>query len=146
MNEQFKDKFRIKELMVREYDFWILSLRPQQPTPGSLVLSLKRDCRQLGYLTGSETSELAKIFYQAEATIHRLFDNDKINYLALMMVDDHVHFHIIPRYASARVFNGIEFTDKNWPKPPDVTANTCDAPTLSKLLVQIKTKLNETYA
>lgn len=146
MNEQFKNKFRINDLLVMEYEFWILSLRPQQPTLGSLLLSLKRDCSQLAYLESRETGELSKIFYQTEKILCYLFNNDKINYLALMMVDDHVHFHIIPRYASSRIFESVTFRDENWPKPPDVLSNSCDPETLSKLLIHIKAKLNEAYA
>jgi len=50
-----------------------------------------------------------------------VFDYRKINYLALMMVDPHVHFHVIPRYSEPRTFDGATWTDATWPKPPDVT-------------------------
>ena len=39
----------------------------------------------------------------------------------LMMVDPHVHFHVIPRYASQRDFLGLSFVDQDWPKPPDLS-------------------------
>ena len=48
------------------------------------------------------------------------FDFQKINYLALMMVDPHVHFHVIPRYSSSREFGGATCLDAAWPKPPDL--------------------------
>jgi len=57
----------------------------------------------------------------AEGVLREAFTFDKINYLLLMMVDKHVHFHIIPRYVDARTACGIEFIDTAWPKPPDVT-------------------------
>lgn len=44
----------------------------------------------------------------------------KINYLMLMMVDPHVHFHVIPRYDGAREWNSREFVDVGWPKVPDL--------------------------
>ena len=37
------------------------------------------------------------------------FDHQKINYLALMMVDPHVHFHVIPRYSGSRELEGATF-------------------------------------
>ena len=37
----------------------------------------------------------------------------KINYLAYMMIDNHVHFHVIPRYSKIKKFNEIEFKKKN---------------------------------
>jgi len=39
-----------------------------------------------------------------------------------MMVDPHVHFHVIPRYSASRDFEGSSFADPTWPKPPDVTS------------------------
>ena len=40
-----------------------------------------------------------------------------------MMVDPHVHFHVLPRYESPRELAGVAFVDAAWPKPPDVTAS-----------------------
>ena len=47
-------------------------------------------------------------------------DRDKLNYLVLMMVDPHVHFHVIPRYESARSINDKVVEDSGWPKHPDM--------------------------
>ncbi len=38
----------------------------------------------------------------------------------LMMVDPHVHFHVIPRYDGDRAWDGVEFADAGWPGPPDL--------------------------
>ena len=38
----------------------------------------------------------------------------------LMMVDPHVHFHVIPRYDGSRSFGGMSFPDRAWPGPPDL--------------------------
>jgi diadenosine tetraphosphate (Ap4A) HIT family hydrolase len=37
-----------------------------------------------------------------------------------MMVDPHVHFHVIPRYSDARRWKGVEFPDAGWPGPPQL--------------------------
>jgi diadenosine tetraphosphate (Ap4A) HIT family hydrolase len=37
-----------------------------------------------------------------------------------MMVDNQVHYHVIPRYKNGLVFNGIEYLDKSYPKPVDI--------------------------
>ena len=37
-----------------------------------------------------------------------------------MMVDPQVHFHVIPRYSSARAIGGRSYEDAFWPGPPDV--------------------------
>ena len=46
------------------------------------------------------------------------------NYLMLMMVDPHVHFHVIPRYAKPRRFADIDFPDSGWPGQPNLAAVT----------------------
>jgi diadenosine tetraphosphate (Ap4A) HIT family hydrolase len=52
----------------------------------------------------------------------------------LMMVDPNVHFHVIPRYSSAREWNGIEFPDADWPGPPLLgSAAQLDADQIAKL-------------
>jgi hypothetical protein len=59
---------------------------------------------------------------ELERALRAAFDYQKVNYLALMMVDPHVHFHVIPRYSEAREFEGSTFLDAAWPKPPDLTS------------------------
>jgi diadenosine tetraphosphate (Ap4A) HIT family hydrolase len=138
MNKEFVQKFQINELKIIDFQKWVLSLRPQQSTLGSMVISLKRDCKYLGELTKNETEELAEVCAKTEKLIKQCFNNDKINYLALMMVDEQVHFHVIPRYAKAREFAGVEFLDKNWPKQPDITQSYSDATTLDKIYNKLR--------
>ena len=54
------------------------------------------------------------------ATLGRAVGYAKLNYLMLMMVDPHVHFHVVPRYEGVREWNGHEFVDVGWPKVPDL--------------------------
>jgi diadenosine tetraphosphate (Ap4A) HIT family hydrolase len=137
MNKEFVQKFQINELKIIDFQKWVLSLRPQQSTLGSMVISLKRG-KYLGELTKTETEELAEVCAKTEKLIKQCFNNDKINYLALMMVDEQVHFHVIPRYAKAREFAGVEFLDKNWPKQPDITQSYSDATTLDKIYNKLR--------
>jgi diadenosine tetraphosphate (Ap4A) HIT family hydrolase len=44
-----------------------------------------------------------------------------------MMVDPHVHFHVLPRYEKTRVFDDTDFPDPGWPGVPDLKST----PTLS---------------
>lgn len=116
--ETFKEKFQIEKLEIAQIGSWIISLRPQQVTLGSLVLSLNRECTSLGELLEIEGKELRMAFKTIEFILKKSFQPEKINYLALMMVDNHVHFHVIPRYSETRIFNEREYIDKDWPKPP----------------------------
>ncbi len=46
--------------------------------------------------------------------------HEKINYLMLMMVDPHVHFHVVPRYEGEREACGVRVADAGWPKVPEL--------------------------
>jgi len=87
-----------------------------------MVLACKEDARALGELSARAWEELARVTRELEAAARAAFRFDRINYLALMMVDPHVHFHVLPRYAEARKLDGVVLDDAAWPKAPDITA------------------------
>lgn len=116
--QAFIDKFSLSTLTVATYGHWVVSVRPAQTTFGALVLSLARPCSSLGELSSDESSELAVVYRDIEAVLREFVDYERINYLALMMVDHHVHFHVLPRYSMPRTFEGLEFPDAGWPGPP----------------------------
>lgn len=139
--ESFKKKFKVEELLITKVGAWNISLRPAQVTIGSLVLSLDRECPVLGGLTIEDASDLGVAFKEIEKIYNETFQPDKINYLALMMVDEQVHFHVIPRYSRPVIFQGQQFPDKNWPMPTDVTdALTLNDTTLLAILDYFKRK------
>ena len=73
-----------------------------------------------------------------ERRLKACFAYDKINYLMLMMVDPHVHFHVIPRYGECREIYGLEWVDRAWPKPPDLWAGPIDAAVLERIRQDIQ--------
>ena len=113
-------KFGYPASLLHEYESWVVLLRPVQPTLGSLVLACREEVNSLGAVSAAAWSELAVATAELERVLRAAFDYQKINYLALMMVDPHVHFHVIPRYASSREFGGATCLDAAWPKPPDL--------------------------
>ena len=115
-------KFGYPASLLHEYRSWVVLLRHAQPTLGSMVLACKEDANSLGAVSAEAWSELALATADLEQALSTAFDHQKINYLALMMVDPHVHFHVIPRYSASREFEGSTFADATWPKPPDVTS------------------------
>lgn len=139
--EKFNEKFRINELNIKQIGNWVISLRPAQVTIGSLILSLNRKCPHFGQLSEKEGHDLSLAFKFIEAMFQNTYKPNKINYLALMMVDEQVHFHVIPRFNAAIEFNGKKFKDKDWPNPPGLS-NTLEL-TDSELL-SIKERL-KTY-
>jgi len=136
--DAFEEKFRTRELLVREFEHWLWSVRPIQATLGAGVLSLKRYAEKFSDLSERETGELARVVTVIEKTLSEAFHYDKINYLMLMMVDPHVHFHVIPRYASARRFAGREWQDPGWPALPQLAGEPSDAETLRAVVEKLK--------
>lgn len=118
MKKKFIEKFRVEELKVLDFKYWQLSLRPEQSTLGALIISLKRGCTSISKLTSKESSELQRVFQETELLLEKVFDFDKINYLCLMMIDDQVHFHVIPRYKNNKIFEDVVFEDIGWPALP----------------------------
>lgn len=110
-------KFRIGELVIKEYENWLLLTRVDQATLGSLVLINKNGAADFGELSSGEMVEMGIVVSEVEKKLKTAFGYDKINYLMLRMKDPEVHFHIIPRYAEDKVFEGRVYKDENWPGP-----------------------------
>lgn len=114
-------QFNYPSSTIHEYNSWIVLMRPQQITLGSLVLACKGEYESLSDIPADVYAELSIVTSHIEKTLSNLFKYDRINYLLLMMRDKYVHFHVIPRYASSRDVYGITCTDRTWPMPPDIT-------------------------
>ncbi|MGJ0237024.1 HIT family protein [Novosphingobium fluoreni] len=121
MNETIR-KFGYPATLVAEHDHWVVLLRPAQPTLGSLVLAAKSDVTAFGDLPSQAHAELKVVTSAIETALRGFVDYAKLNYLMLMMVDPHVHFHVIPRYEGSREWQGKQFPDAGWPKVPDLSA------------------------
>lgn len=115
-------KFGYPETLIAEYGSWVVLLRRRQVTAGSMVLACKEEALALGEVSSAAWEELGRVTRDLETAARAAFEFDRINYLALMMVDPHVHFHVLPRYASPRELDGAVLEDAAWPKPPDLTA------------------------
>tara|TARA_B100001564_G_scaffold202994_1_gene170755 strand:+ start:3545 stop:3970 length:426 start_codon:yes stop_codon:yes gene_type:complete len=113
-------KFGYSENLIKEYDYWVVLYRPQQVTIGSLVLICKENKFNLGDLSNSSFAEFKRVIQDIEIFLQKKLGANKINYIALMMVDPHVHFHIIPRYSSKITINKKNYYDIYWPKPPNI--------------------------
>ena len=119
----FIEKFRVEELCVLRIKHWSWSVRPAQPTLGSSVLSLNRYAAEFSDLSPAELTDMAITIKAIELGTKKAFGYDKINYLMLMMVDPHVHFHVIPRYSEPQTFDGRTYADAGWPLVPNLAAD-----------------------
>lgn len=115
------EKFGWPETLVREFEHWVVLVRPAQVTLGSLVLAAKSDATAYGQLPRAAFAEQADAVAAIERALRAFTACERINYLMLMMVDPNVHFHVIPRYSEPRAWNGVEFPDAGWPGAPDLS-------------------------
>jgi diadenosine tetraphosphate (Ap4A) HIT family hydrolase len=114
------EKFGHPATLIKEFEHWLILLRPAQVTLGSLVLAAKNDGTAYGKLPREAFSEQADAVALIERALATLTRYERVNYLMLMMVDPNVHFHVIPRYSEPRSWNGLEFPDAGWPGPPQL--------------------------
>ena len=119
MNDTIR-KFGHPATLVAEYQHWVVLLRPAQPTLGALVLAAKSDATAFGDLPAEAHAELKTATAAIEAALGQAVGYAKINYLMLMMVDPHVHFHVLPRYEGERSGAGLTVADAGWPGQPDL--------------------------
>jgi diadenosine tetraphosphate (Ap4A) HIT family hydrolase len=127
-------KFGYPATRVAEYTHWAVLLRPAQATLGALVLVCKDEARSFSAISAGAFGELQRVTRDIEMALRAFQSFDKINYLMLMMVDPDVHFHVLPRYAALRAFEGVEYRDRGWPGAPELAdAPTPDADALERL-------------
>ncbi len=121
-------KFGAPQTIIRSFECWSVMLRPAQATLGALVLAAHEPAKAFSELSPAVFAELHDATNRIECALTKAFQYDKINYLMLMMVDPDVHFHVIPRYAQPKCFEGKEFSDAGWPVFPQLgDVNETDA-------------------
>jgi diadenosine tetraphosphate (Ap4A) HIT family hydrolase len=119
----FRAKFQVHQLEVLRTAHWTWSVRPVQATLGAGILSLNRAAGSFGDLVAEEGADLAAIVARIEGALRAFTAPDKMNYLMLMMIDPHLHFHVLPRYAEPRTAAGHEWIDAGWPALPGLGDN-----------------------
>lgn len=125
--------------LVVDLDRWVVLLRPRQPTLGSLVLVAADPAMSVADLEHETQRDLGAAMEKVDRVLRAAMACDKVNYLMLMMVDPHVHFHVIPRYATPAAFDGGHYPDTAWPQPPALSAALdLPGPTVDRLRERLK--------
>ena len=122
------DKFGFPATLVCEFNHWLVLLRPAQVTIGSLILAAKGEATAYGALPADAFAEQGAAVAAIERALAAFCRYERINYLMLMMVDPHVHFHVLPRYSGSRSWDGLDFVDQGWPGPPDLKSTVALSP------------------
>ncbi|MCB1684232.1 MAG: HIT family protein [Pseudomonadales bacterium] len=132
-------RFGHPDSLVKEYEHWVVLLRPVQATLGALILACKGEAKAFADIGPAAFAELGTAVADIERSLGNLFGYQKLNYLMLMMVDPHVHFHVLPRYEDAKRYAGAEFTDPGWPGPPNIGhVNEISSTQTSELLMKLR--------
>ncbi len=140
-------KFGDPETRLADYVHWRVLLRSAQPTLGSLILGAKSEAHAFSALPAEAYAELGQATREIETVLSDFVKYERINYLMLMMVDPHVHFHVIPRYQGTREFGMLSLADKGWPGPPDLaSAVALDVPARTTLAAALRTRWDRVRA
>src|SRR4051812_13437156 len=132
------EKFGWPATLVQEFEHWLVLLRPAQVTLGSLVLAAKSEATAYADLPRAAFAEQRDAIEAIERALASFTHYERINYLMLMMVDPHVHLHVIPRYSAPRRWEGVPFADAGWPGPPRLDgAVALDSNRLARLAREI---------
>ena len=133
------EKFGYPATLIRQYSHWCVLLRSAQATLASLILATKGEEKSFSGLRPEAFAELGRAVKDTEQTLKTFRSYDRVNYLMLMMVDPHVHFHVLPRYSAPQTFNSENFLDPGWPGLPDLkSANGISSETQSLLLHSLR--------
>lgn len=100
-------------------------------------MSKELDKESLGEVSSDAWSEFGEACRFVESTLSNAFGAEKFNYLALMMFDPEVHFHVIPRYPQPVHFEGKKFIDPDWPGATKKIALDLDGETLATIKAKI---------
>jgi diadenosine tetraphosphate (Ap4A) HIT family hydrolase len=132
-------KFGYPGSVVTQLPHWTIVLRPQQITLGSLVLVSNTEASSFAALPADAYTELGAATKLIETGLAQFRPFDRINYIMLMMVDPHVHFHVLPRYQASQDYHGMTFSDASWPGPPDFKSGIVPAePVTQELLSDLR--------
>ena len=91
-------KFGGPKTLVADYEHWCVLARPKQVTLGAMVLLSNSQHEHFPDLPEAAFRELQTVTSDIEKALGSLVSPEKVNYLMLMMVDPHVHFHVLPRF------------------------------------------------
>ena len=86
LNKTIK-KFGYPEYLIKDYEFWILLLRPEQITVGSMVIIHKHEIFNFSSLENRAHGELLQVYTDVESIAYSVLKAEKVNFLTLMIVD-----------------------------------------------------------
>lgn len=96
---------------IHEFKNTIFVVGDHQFYKGYSLLLLKRHVREIHELSEVEFLETQRELFVAGKAIFEMFSPWKMNYQCLGNKDEHVHWHIVPRYKSDPYHATLPYTD-----------------------------------
>ncbi|MDQ2799184.1 MAG: HIT family protein [Armatimonadota bacterium] len=130
--------------VVLDNDHWTLILNENQATLGRVFFALKRHETDVAALTSDEITSLWAFLREAKAALTALFAPDHFNYMFLMNLTPHAHFHIFPRYKDVREFAGQTWMDGQYGDHYDPQENRAvDDATMNALAAALRHEITQ---
>eukprot|EP00005_Dracoamoeba_jomungandri_P002764 CAMPEP_0174250614 /NCGR_PEP_ID=MMETSP0439-20130205/741_1 /TAXON_ID=0 /ORGANISM="Stereomyxa ramosa, Strain Chinc5" /LENGTH=143 /DNA_ID=CAMNT_0015330741 /DNA_START=1 /DNA_END=432 /DNA_ORIENTATION=+ len=115
MKDSQEEELTIPERRIASFKYWELGLHECQTYLGRCVIWAKRDDDvDMMEMDKEEQEEFFEIGRALKKALVKCFSPDRINYANLQNCEHHLHFHVIPRYASERTIEETVFTDDQW--------------------------------
>ena len=133
MNLEFAGRFNKPELVLKEFKHWVIIIRENVVTLGSCIIILKSGKPFLKDVSSEEMEEFSEACKWFEDKTKSLYGAEKWNYCAMMMKDEFVHFHAIPRYSKKINYYDKVWIDTDWPKGTSLNKIDVDKETLMKI-------------
>ncbi len=130
--------------VILENEHWTLVLNENQATLGRVFFALHRHETDIAALTPEEVASLWVFLQETKAALAALFAPDHFNYMFLMNLTPHVHFHLFPRYQNEREFIGQTWSDSRFGDhyDPDET-RAMDAATEKALIAALRHEITQ---
>lgn len=110
-----QDSEKYSHNIIKQYRYWTLYVHDNQQYLGRVYVWCRREnALDLMDATEEERKELFVILSQIKNALSTTFKPDWFNYAFLGNETQHLHGHIIPRYAIKKEFMGQVFEDKEW--------------------------------
>jgi len=138
MNLEFAGRFNKPELFLKEFKHWVIILRENVVTLGSCIIILKSGKPFLKDVSSEEMAEFSEVCKWFEEKTKTLYGAVKWNYCAMMMKDEFVHFHAIPRYSESIEIYGRTWVDEDYPKGTKLNKIDIDKDIFDKVLNDMK--------
>jgi len=135
---KFRDKFKVDECHVKSFGVWEVSLRPEQVTLGSCIISPADDIYTLNGASQKVLLDYSSAIAYCESLLYTKFKCQKINFLTLMMVDKLFHTHVIPRYNNSFYKFDNHWKDPYWPGIHHLDGEGCSNMVFDSILNYIR--------